>query len=161
MKRNLGSIVKVNPGVGKTNRIIVGSVELLNEVCDEKRFVKTVSAGGLLQVRNLTGDGLFTARHNEENWGLAHRILAPILGPMMIGDMFEGMLELICDRLTAETNRTTDMHDIACQLIMKWARLEHGTPILVTDDFTRLTLDTLALWVNEPESTSSRHCRLT
>jgi cytochrome P450/NADPH-cytochrome P450 reductase len=37
------------------------------------------------------------------------------------------------------------MHDIASQLAMKWARHGPETPILVTDDFTRLTLDTLAL----------------
>ena len=100
-----GPIVKLSLGVGKHDRISIGSVELLNEVCDETRFVKMASAGGLVQVRNLTGDGLFTAQHGEENWGLAHRILAPILGPMMIGDMFEGMLERTCDHPAARTNK--------------------------------------------------------
>lgn len=42
-------------------------------------------------------------------------------------------------------NLYDDMHDIASQLAMKWARHGSETPILVTDDFTRLTLDTLAL----------------
>lgn len=37
------------------------------------------------------------------------------------------------------------MYDIATQLVMKWARLGPKTPIMVTDDFTRLTLDTIAL----------------
>lgn len=37
------------------------------------------------------------------------------------------------------------MYDIASQLIMKWARQGPKTPIIVTDDFTRLTLDTIAL----------------
>lgn len=37
------------------------------------------------------------------------------------------------------------MYDIASQLVMKWARLGPKTPIMVTDDFTRLTLDTIAL----------------
>jgi cytochrome P450/NADPH-cytochrome P450 reductase len=41
---------------------VVGSVALMNEVCDEKRFSKIVSAG-LNEVRNGTNDGLFTA-HN-------------------------------------------------------------------------------------------------
>lgn len=41
---------------------MVGSVALMNEVCDEKRFSKIVSAG-LNEVRNGTNDGLFTA-HN-------------------------------------------------------------------------------------------------
>lgn len=37
------------------------------------------------------------------------------------------------------------MYDIATQLVMKWARQGPNAPILVTDDFTRLTLDTIAL----------------
>lgn len=41
-------------------RVVVSSVELLNEICDEKRFGKVVTAA-LGEVRNLTGDGLFTA----------------------------------------------------------------------------------------------------
>lgn len=37
------------------------------------------------------------------------------------------------------------MYDIAAQLVLKWARQGPQTPIMVTDDFTRLTLDTIAL----------------
>ena len=37
------------------------------------------------------------------------------------------------------------MYDIASQLTMKWARHGKSTPIMVTEDFTRLTLDTIAL----------------
>jgi cytochrome P450/NADPH-cytochrome P450 reductase len=37
------------------------------------------------------------------------------------------------------------MKDIGEQLCLKWARIGSGTPIHVTDDFTRLTLDTIAL----------------
>lgn len=37
------------------------------------------------------------------------------------------------------------MHDIATQLVMKWARQGPKQKIMVTDDFTRLTLDTIAL----------------
>jgi cytochrome P450/NADPH-cytochrome P450 reductase len=37
------------------------------------------------------------------------------------------------------------MYDIATQLVMKWARIGPAAPIQVTDDFTRLTLDTIAL----------------
>ena len=52
----------------------------------------------------------------------------PAFGPISIGNMFP------------------EMHDIASQLTMKWARYGPENRILVTDDFTRLTLDTLALW---------------
>lgn len=37
------------------------------------------------------------------------------------------------------------MYDIASQLVMKWARQGSKFPIMVTDDFTRLTLDTIGL----------------
>lgn len=37
------------------------------------------------------------------------------------------------------------MHDIAAQLILKWARKGPEYKIPVTSDFTRLTLDTIAL----------------
>ena len=37
------------------------------------------------------------------------------------------------------------MHDIASQLVLKWARKGPEYRIPVTDDFTRLTLDTIAL----------------
>lgn len=39
----------------------------------------------------------------------------------------------------------SEMYDIATQLVMKWARAGPTVPIQVTDDFTRLTLDTIAL----------------
>lgn len=38
-----------------------------------------------------------------------------------------------------------EMYDIASQLVMKWARQGPAAPITITDDFTRLTLDTIAL----------------
>lgn len=81
----------------------------------------------LNEVRNGVNDGLFTAREEEPNWGIAHRILMPAFGPSSIQGMF------------------TEMHEIASQLALKWARHGPDAPIFVTDDFTRLTLDTLAL----------------
>ncbi len=41
--------------------------------------------------------------------------------------------------------RSPEMHDIATQMVMKWARKGPESEILLTDDFTRLTLDTIAL----------------
>lgn len=105
---------------------MVSSQALVNEVCDEKRFKKDV-AKVLAEVRNGVHDGLFTAHAEEPNWGIAHRVLMPAFGPMSIRGMFD------------------EMHDIAAQMAMKWARHGPTSPIMVTDDFTRLTLDTLAL----------------
>jgi cytochrome P450 / NADPH-cytochrome P450 reductase len=51
----------------------------------------------------------------------------PAFGPLSIQGMFD------------------EMHDIASQLALKWARNGPGVPIMVTDDFTRLALDTIAL----------------
>jgi cytochrome P450 / NADPH-cytochrome P450 reductase len=107
-------------------RFFISSHELLNEVCDEKRFVKDVS-GSLEQVRNGLKDGLFTAYHGEANWAIAHRTLVPAFGPIGIKDMFD------------------EMYDIATQMAAKWARQGPDVPINVTDDFTRLTLDSIAL----------------
>lgn len=107
--------------------VIASSYELVNELCDEKRFKKNIK-GVLEQVRAGTHDGLFTATGAEEvNWGIAHRVLTPAFGPMPIADMHD------------------DMADIAGQLAMKWARHGPSYPIMVTEDFTRLALDTLAL----------------
>lgn len=62
----------------------------------------------------------------EPNWAIAHRILVPAFGPSSLRNMFDGM------------------YDIASQLALKWARYGREA-ITVTDDFTRLTLDTIAL----------------
>ncbi|KAK3938330.1 putative bifunctional P-450:NADPH-P450 reductase [Diplogelasinospora grovesii] len=106
--------------------VFVTTQALIHELCDEKRFQKGVNAA-LKEVRNGVHDGLFTARIEEPNWGMAHRILMPAFGPMSIQGMFP------------------EMHEIASQLALKWARHGSSTAIMVTDDFTRLTLDTLAL----------------
>ena len=97
----------------------------MNEICDEKRFNKAVS-GALKEVRNGVGDGLFTAFHGEHNWEVAHRTLVPAFGPIGIKDMFD------------------EMYDIATQLVAKWAR-QGSERMNVTDDYTRLTLDSIAL----------------
>ncbi|KAK5112785.1 hypothetical protein LTR85_011119 [Meristemomyces frigidus] len=107
-------------------KIFVSSQRLMNEICDEKRFGKIVQAA-LGELRNGIGDGLFTAQNHEHNWGVAHRVLVPAFGPLNIASMFD------------------DMKDIASQLVLKWARYGPEYVIPVTDDFTRLTLDTLAL----------------
>ncbi|KAI1506422.1 cytochrome P450 [Biscogniauxia marginata] len=94
------------------NTVFVASHRLIDEVCDEKRFVK-IPRGALEEVRNGVHDGLFTV------W--------PSFGPLSIRGMFD------------------DMHDIATQLALKFARHGPTTPIAVAEDFTRLALDTLAL----------------
>lgn len=48
-------------------------------------------SAGLREIRNGINDGLFTANYpGEENWAIAHRILVPAFGPLMIRGMFDG-----------------------------------------------------------------------
>ena len=80
---------------------MVCSRDLADELCDETRFHKLVT-GGVDKLRPLAGDGLFTAQHNNHDWGVAHRILMPLFGPLKIREMFD------------------DMQDVAEQLCLKW-----------------------------------------
>jgi len=105
--------------------VVVSSVELLEELSDETRFHKVLSPG-LASIRQGKASGLFVAPSEEDpDWTQAHRILLPAFGPLAITNMFD------------------EMYDIASQLVLKWARTEDR--IQATEDFTRLTLDTIAL----------------
>lgn len=48
----------------------VNTHALVAQVSDDKRFEKVINSS-LHQVRNLAGDGLFTALGEEESWGVA------------------------------------------------------------------------------------------
>ncbi|KAL7275682.1 hypothetical protein RUND412_001369 [Rhizina undulata] len=111
---------------GGIRKTIISSHEFMDEICNEERFSKAVQ-GSLAEVRNGVKDGLFTAHFGERNWGIAHRILMPAFGPLSVRGMFD------------------EMHDIASQLVLKWARYGTTYKIPVAEDFTRLTLDTIAL----------------
>ncbi len=106
--------------------VVLSGRDLVDEVCDERRFDKLIGAG-LKKVRAFTGDGLFTAGTGEPNWRKAHQILLPNFGP---GAM-QGYLPL--------------MVEIADELIAKWGRLNPDEAVDVADDMTRLTLDTIGL----------------
>ena len=106
--------------------IVASSQELVNELCDEKRFDKRVHTV-IQHQRDNAGDNLFTAHTQEANWGLAHRILMPGFGAPSLRNMFQAMW------------------DIADQLLLMWERQREGERIDVADNMTRLTLDTIAL----------------
>jgi cytochrome P450/NADPH-cytochrome P450 reductase len=112
--------------IGARTVIILSSQALVNEVCDETRFAKRLHAA-LVNVRDIGGDGLFTAYNEEPNWAKAHRLLAPAFGPIGIRRMFPRML------------------DIAEQMLARWERFGPDAVIDVPDHMTRLTLDTIAL----------------
>ena len=70
-----GPIFKLN--VAGVEKIFIASQALLDEVCNEKRFEKSVQGTALNQIRNGVEDGLFTAYPGEHNWEVAHRVLMP------------------------------------------------------------------------------------
>lgn len=110
---------------GSRISVFVTSADLVGELSDETRFRK-MPGPGLRVVRKFAGDGLFTAFSEEPNWGKAHRILLPAFSQRAMRGYFDMILE-VCD-----------------QLVTKWTKLS-GTDVLVADDMTRLTLDSIAI----------------
>ncbi|MCD5322126.1 MULTISPECIES: bifunctional cytochrome P450/NADPH--P450 reductase [Pontibacillus] len=105
---------------------IISNHELIKEVSDESRFDKTVGPA-LQNVKAFGGDGLFTSETSEPNWKKAHNILLPSFSQQAMKGYHDKMA------------------DIAVQLVQKWSRLNDQESIHVTDDMTRLTLDTIGL----------------
>ncbi|KXJ86960.1 cytochrome P450 [Microdochium bolleyi] len=107
--------------------VVLSDWKLVNEACDDSRFRKSIK-GELEELRNVVHDGLFTSKgEEEENWGVAHRILVSAFGPLAIRGMFD------------------EMHEVVSQLVLKWARQGPTARIDAGEDLTRLTLDTVAL----------------
>lgn len=106
--------------------VVVSGFDLVNELCDERRFDKKVWSP-LRRVRQFAGDGLFTAETQEPNWHKAHSILLPNFSMKAMQGYFPMML------------------DIAEQLMSKWERMNADEEIDVPGDMTRLTLDTIGL----------------
>ena len=85
-----GPIVKLN--LLGNDRITIGSAELVEELCDEKRFWKTPGDGLASLKKGDKSDGLFTAPSEETvDWQQAHRTLMPAFGPLSIQQMFGEM----------------------------------------------------------------------
>ncbi|MCH8506614.1 MAG: cytochrome P450, partial [Ectothiorhodospiraceae bacterium] len=103
----------------------VSSAALAEELCDEARFRKVIRPP-LSLLRKVVGDGLFTAHSNQQPWGKAHRVLMPAFSQRAMKSYFGAMLE-VAEQLSASWDRRT------------------GEDILVADDMTRLTLDTISL----------------
>lgn len=123
LARQYGAIFQLHVAGHKT--IVVSGFSLVDELCDEKRFGKSVS--GLRHLRELGGDGLFTAATDEPNWRKAHSILLPNFSAQAI------------------LTYLPQMWDIAEQMLLKWERLNPNDEIDVSADMTRLTLDTIGL----------------
>ncbi|KAK9793614.1 putative Cytochrome P450 [Seiridium cardinale] len=108
-----GEIVKLD--LVSSVVVIVSSYDLINEVYDENRFEKHVE-GGLEVLREVIGDGLFSAYSHEKNWYKAHRILMPVFGPLSIRKMFP------------------QMQDMISQMVLRWDRLGADNEIVLAFD---------------------------
>ncbi|MGW2466922.1 bifunctional cytochrome P450/NADPH--P450 reductase [Streptomyces bauhiniae] len=106
--------------------VIVGGLDLVEELADESRFRKNVH-DELVEVRQIAKDGLFTAFNHEPNWRKAHDILMPAFS------------------LGAMRSYHGTMLTVARSLIGKWDRLADVQSVDVPDDMTRLTFDTIGL----------------
>lgn len=125
LARQYGPIYRL--AVPGGDRYIVSGSDLVEEVCDERRFDKLVT-GGLAEVRrDLVNAGLFASDTDNPLWRRAHNILLPNFSQQAMRDYHPMML------------------DVAGQLMLKWERLNSDDEIDVAGDMTRLTLDTIAL----------------
>ncbi|MEU9607103.1 cytochrome P450 [Streptomyces sp. NPDC048057] len=106
------------------DNLIVSGADLVAEVCDESRFRKSTKP--LVTVREFAGDGLFTADGDEPNWRKAHNVLLPAFA-------FNALKAYHPTMLT-----------VARRLLTAWDA-GAGSPVDVTADMTRLTLDTIGL----------------
>lgn len=111
--------------MGKAS-ILVSGADLVAELCDEKRFDKTVR-GPLKRLRAIGGDGLFTGDTTAPNWSKAHNILMPTFSQKSMKTYLPMMI------------------DIAEQMMLKWERLNSDDEIDVPHDMVGLTLDTIGL----------------
>ncbi|KAI2468130.1 bifunctional P-450:NADPH-P450 reductase [Annulohypoxylon bovei var. microspora] len=106
--------------------VFVAGAALAEELCDERRFRKYVG-GPIVEIRYAVHDALFTAFDGEPSWGVAHRILAPRLGPAPLRDRF------------------AEMRDCADELAVKWRGLGARNEVAVIDELNRLNLEATTL----------------
>ncbi|KAF5962768.1 Fum6p, partial [Fusarium bulbicola] len=131
LTKSLGELGKIHGPIysitfGASTEIMVTSRKIAQELCDETRFCK-LPGGALDKIKQVVGDGLFTAETSNPKWAIAHRIVTPLFGTMRIRGMFD------------------DMKDICEQMCLRWARFGPDEPLNVCDNMTKLTLDTIAL----------------
>ncbi|QBJ97145.1 cytochrome P450 [Rhodococcus sp. ABRD24] len=105
--------------------VFVSDPGMVAELSDESRFAKNV-APGIAELRGIGGDGLFTAYNDEPNWGKAHNLLRPAFTQSAMRSYHDIMV------------------GVAGELTAHWDSRIGGTPVDVSADMTKLTLETIA-----------------
>lgn len=100
--------------------VFIGNVNLLQEICDQRRFRKCVT-GPIVEMRHCANDCLFTAYDYEKSWGIAHRIMIPYVTVSGTDACFDDMATVIPD------------------LTRKWTTTIKQS-VLITDDLDRLLM---------------------
>ncbi|PSL54708.1 unspecific monooxygenase [Saccharothrix carnea] len=101
--------------------VFVGGAALAADLADESRFAKHLALG-VEALRDVGGDGLFTAYNEEPNWKAAHDVLLPAFTQSAMRAYHPTMV------------------DVTAQLVAKWDR---GGVVDVSADMTNLTLETI------------------
>ncbi|WP_112264511.1 cytochrome P450 [Lentzea terrae] len=120
--KELGPLFKLRVFDREIN--FVSGLDLVTELSDETRFRKNLHPD-LVLLRDIGGDGLFTAYNDEPNWQKAHDVLMPAFS------------------LGAMRGYHSTMLDVAKTLIEKWDNAPDAVD--VAEDMTRLTFDTIGL----------------
>lgn len=85
--------------------VFVCNAALLGEICDQTRFRKCVT-GPVVEIRYSVHDSLFSAYDNEPSWGIAHRIMAPLLTGTSVESLFDDMRSCTSDSITKWTSNS-------------------------------------------------------
>lgn len=108
-------------------QVVVSGSDIVAELSDPSVFSKCVHSD-LVRLRDIGGDGLFTAFNTEPNWRKAHNILMPSFTREAMRNYHEKMV--------------TAAH----ALIGSWERAaSRAVEVDVSQDMTRLTFDTIGM----------------
>lgn len=118
LAKDYGPIFKIKV-LGK-QIVFISNVELLQEICDQRRFRKAVT-GPIVEMRRCANDCLFTTYDDEKSWGIAHRVMRPYVTEAGTDACFDDMAKVIPD------------------LTRKWTST-FKQPVLITDDLDRLLM---------------------
>ncbi|AOW93501.1 cytochrome P450 [Rhodococcus sp. WMMA185] len=104
--------------------VFVSGSEMVAELSDDSRFGKHL-APGVDSLREIGGDGLFTAYDHEPNWDKAHHLLVPAFTKSAMRSYHDTML------------------DVAGELTEHWDQFVDGGAVDVSSDMTKVTLETI------------------